>query len=54
MGLPYANHAALRTGIEFLHISGLLVGGGCAITADLAAIEAVRRAGASQIFPCNS
>ncbi len=38
----YANHAALRTGIEFLHIGGLVAGGGCAITADLATITAVR------------
>ncbi len=36
----YANHAALRTGIEFLHIGGLVAGGGCAITADLATITA--------------
>jgi uncharacterized membrane protein len=34
----YANHAALRTGIEFMHIGGLVAGGGCAITADLATI----------------
>jgi hypothetical protein len=32
----YANHAALRTGIEFLHVGGLAGGGGCAIAADLA------------------
>ena len=38
----YANHAALRTGIEFMHIGGLVAGGGCAITADLATITAVR------------
>jgi hypothetical protein len=38
----YANHAALRTGIEFMHIGGLVVGGGCAITADLATITALR------------
>ena len=38
----YANHAALRTGIEFVHIGGLVAGGGCAITADLATITAVR------------
>jgi uncharacterized membrane protein len=36
----YANHAALRTGIEFLHIGGLVAGGGCAITADLSTITA--------------
>jgi uncharacterized membrane protein len=38
----YANHALLRTGIEFIHIGGLVAGGGCAITADLATITAVR------------
>jgi len=38
----YANHAALRTGIEFIHVGGLVAGGGCAITADLATITAVR------------
>jgi hypothetical protein len=38
----YANHAALRTGIEFMHIGGLVAGGGCAITADLATITAGR------------
>jgi hypothetical protein len=36
----YANHAALRTAIEFTHISGLVAGGGCAITADLATLTA--------------
>jgi uncharacterized membrane protein len=36
----YANHAALRTGVEFLHIGGLVVGGGCAIAADLATLRA--------------
>jgi uncharacterized membrane protein len=38
----YANHAALRTGIEFMHVGGLVAGGGCAITADLATITAAR------------
>jgi hypothetical protein len=37
----YANHAALRTAVEFTHIGGLLAGGGCAITADLATLSAV-------------
>jgi hypothetical protein len=41
-GSLYANHAALRTGIEFMHVGGLLAGGGCAITADLATISAAR------------
>jgi hypothetical protein len=44
----YANHAALRTGVEFVHIGGLVAGGGCAITADLATIVAVRERSASR------
>jgi hypothetical protein len=44
----YANHAALRTGIEFLHIGGLVAGGGCAITADLATITAARQGSATR------
>jgi len=38
----YANHAALRTAIEFTHIAGLAAGGGCAVVADLTAIATVR------------
>jgi hypothetical protein len=38
----YANHGALRTAIEFVHIGGLVAGGGCAIAADLATITAAR------------
>src|SRR4051812_23531959 len=48
----YANHAALRTGVEFMHIGGLVAGGGCAITADLATLTASRDSvatGASQL-----
>lgn len=30
----YANHAALKTAVQFLHVGGLLAGGGCAIAAD--------------------
>ena len=44
----YANHAALRTGIEFMHIGGLLAGGGCAVTADLATIRAAREGPAAR------
>jgi uncharacterized membrane protein len=36
----YSNHAALRTSIEFMHIAGLVAGGGCAIAADLATVRA--------------
>jgi hypothetical protein len=38
----YANHGVLRTAVSFLHIAGLVGGGGCAIAADLATITAVR------------
>ena len=38
----YSNHALLRTAVTFIHVGGLMLGGGCAITADLATIEAVR------------
>lgn len=44
----YSNHAALRTGIEFVHVGGLLAGGGCAITADLATISADRDGSATR------
>jgi len=40
----YSNHSALRTAIEFIHIGGLMVGGGCAVTADVATIAAARGA----------
>ena len=38
----YANHAALRTALAFIHMGGLMAGGGGAITADLATITAAR------------
>jgi hypothetical protein len=38
----YSDHSMLRTTIAFIHIGGLMLGGGCAIAADLATIEAVR------------
>ncbi|HXE31506.1 MAG TPA: hypothetical protein VN515_06870 [Terriglobales bacterium] len=41
----YANHALLRTIVAFLHIGGLALGGGTAISADLANLAAYRRAG---------
>jgi uncharacterized membrane protein len=43
----YANHAALRTAIEFTHIGGLVAGGGCAIAADLATITVAREGSAT-------
>ena len=45
----YADHAALRSAVEFVHIGGLLAGGGCAITADLATISAARDSSAAQV-----
>jgi uncharacterized membrane protein len=38
----YSKHAMLRTTITFIHVGGLMAGGGCAIAADLVTIEAVR------------
>lgn len=38
----YSNHAVIRTAVNFIHVGGLMLGGGCAVTADLATIEAVR------------
>ena len=38
----YSNHALLRTTVGFIHVGGLMLGGGCAVAADLATIEAVR------------
>jgi hypothetical protein len=38
----YANHPALRTAVDFMHIGGLLAGGGCAVAADLATLRAGR------------
>ena len=34
----YANHAILRTAVAFVHIGGLVGGGGCAIAADCATL----------------
>lgn len=44
----YSNHAAIRTTIAFLHVGGLLVAGGAAITADREALTARRRAGVTR------
>jgi hypothetical protein len=38
----YANHAALRTTVEFLHVAGLVGGGGYAIVVDRSTLAAVR------------
>ena len=45
----YSNSAALRTGIGFAHVAGLLAGGGSAIAADRATLVAWRRDAASRI-----
>jgi uncharacterized membrane protein len=45
----YSTHAALRSAVGFIHVGGLLAGGGCAITADLATISAARDNLAAQI-----
>ena len=37
----YSNHAALRTTVEFLHVGGLVGGGGCAIASDRATFLAL-------------
>jgi uncharacterized membrane protein len=39
----YANHAAARTLIGFLHIGGLVIGGGFAISADRMTLRAAKR-----------
>jgi hypothetical protein len=38
----YANHSALRTTVEFLHLAGLVGGGGYAIVVDRSTLAAVR------------
>jgi hypothetical protein len=43
----YANHAAVRTAVSFLHVAGLIGGGGCAIAADRATLVAARQADAA-------
>jgi len=44
----YSTHAALRTTVEFVHIAGLVVGGGCAIAADLATVTSARDVAAAR------
>jgi hypothetical protein len=43
----YANSGAIRSGMAFAHVGGLLGGGGCAIAADLWTLKASRRGNAS-------
>jgi uncharacterized membrane protein len=44
----YSNHATLRTIIGFVHVGGLMAGGGCAIATDLATIIAARQKTAAE------
>ena len=44
----YSNHAAMRTLIGFLHIGGLVIGGGLAISADRLTLRAARRGAAER------
>lgn len=45
----YSNHAALRTGAEFLHVGGLVAGGGCAVAADRITLRARRHDPAARL-----
>lgn len=49
----YSNHAALKTGIAFMHIGGLVAGGGGAITVDLATITAARTRSSTLVAQLN-
>jgi uncharacterized membrane protein len=42
-GSFYANHAAARTLVAFVHIAALIVGGGIAIAADRSTLHALRQ-----------
>ena len=44
----YANHSALRTAVEFLHVAGLVAGGGYAIVVDRSTLAAVRKSAPAQ------
>jgi hypothetical protein len=44
----YSDSAVLRTVIGFVHIAGLVIGGGCAIAADRATLIAYRRRAGSR------
>src|SRR3954462_9909220 len=39
----FSNHAVVRTGVNFFHIGGLVIGGGCAISADRMTLRTARR-----------
>jgi hypothetical protein len=44
----YANHSALRTVIEFLHVAGLVGAGGLAVVVDRSTLAAARAGGSRQ------
>jgi len=46
----YSNHAVIRTFIGFLHIGGLVLGGGCAIAADRMTLRAAKRSAAERSY----
>jgi hypothetical protein len=50
----YANHAAIRTMIGFLHIGGLVGGGGCAIAADRITLMSTKRSPAVRLMQLDS
>ena len=47
----YSNHAVVRTVIGFFHIGGLVIGGGCAISADRQVLLAARRGTTERTTP---
>jgi uncharacterized membrane protein len=47
-GSYYSNHAVLRTLVAFVHIGGLVVGGGAAMVADRSVLTAVTRGAAER------
>jgi uncharacterized membrane protein len=42
-GSFYANHAAVRSAVAFVHLAALIIGGGIAIAADRATLVALRQ-----------
>ena len=45
----YSNHATLRTTVGFVHVAGLVGGGGCAIAADRATLMAMRASAEARV-----
>src|SRR5579884_1099388 len=46
----YSNHAMIRTFIGFLHVGGLVTGGGLAIAADRMTLRAIKRSDADRAY----